>query len=322
MIPTYNQAAFLPKAIASALGQDYANLEVVVADDCSSDGTGEAVQGFLGDGRLKFFRNSTNLGRVGNYRNTLEHHATGEWVINLDADDYYTDLSFVSKAMNFIGAATSGEASGDIVFLQAGHTVKDRHGVTIRTDLPDTAGDVEEMTGTRYFLGFHHFSHLATVFNRKKALTLDFYRYNILSSDIESFLRLALHGRVILWKTSVGDWVHHGANESKKLDIPTVEANMLRIEAPYVYAKSLRLFSDDELLGWRNRLTKTYIRSYLILSLKNRGSLDGYLGHVIRGYPQVVFGMTIPAAVAHALVSKIRRFFAREKDPSEQPAAT
>jgi glycosyltransferase involved in cell wall biosynthesis len=310
MIPTYNQAALLPKAIGSALGQDYNNLEVVVADDCSTDGTEAAAHPFLSDSRFRYFRNPTNLGRVGNYRQTLANYAGGEWVVNLDADDYYTDLSFISKAVDLALAAGSGTDGGEVVFVQAGHTVKDHRGETLRMDVPAISEATENMAGTRYFLDFHHFSHLATLFNRPKALALDFYRFDILSSDMESFLRLALHGRVVLMKASVGDWVHHGANESKKLDIRTVEANMLRIEAPYVYAKSLRVFSDDELLRWRNRMTKTYIRGYLIVSFKEGGGLKGYLRHVLRYYPQMMAGMTIPAAMTYALISKIRRFFA------------
>ena len=39
MIPTYNQATLIAKAIDSALAQDYENLEVVVCDDNSTDNT-------------------------------------------------------------------------------------------------------------------------------------------------------------------------------------------------------------------------------------------------------------------------------------------
>ena len=310
VIPTYSQAALLPQALGSALGQDYENLEIVVADDCSPDNTQEIVQQYLQDGRVRYYRNSSNLGRVANYKLALEKYARGEWVINLDADDYYTDNRFISKAMNLILAGNQLEKEPPIVFLQAGHTVRNGQGQALRIDLPDIEGDAQTIPGSQYFIGFHHFSHLATLFNREKAMALDFYRYDILSADIESFLRLSLHGRVILMKASVGDWVHHGANASKRLDIPTVEMNMLRIEGPYVYAKAMGIFPIADLLRWRNKMTHSYIRSYLILSLKNRGTLDGYLGHIRRYYPQMVPGITIPVALLQALLSKIRRFFA------------
>jgi glycosyltransferase involved in cell wall biosynthesis len=324
MIPTYKQAELLPVALESALGQDYEHLEVVVADDCSPDGTESVVRKYLADPRVKYFRNSTNLGRVGNYKRSLEKYARGEWVANLDADDCYTDLSFISKAISRI---TAGDIRKDgkedrVVFLQAGHTVKGPDGAVLRRDIPSISGDFELMAGTSYFIDFHHFSHLATVFNREMAIALDFYRYNILSSDMESFLRLALHGQVILMKSSVGDWIHHGANVSQHLDLSIVEMNMLRIEAPFVYAKSLGLFPFGDLLHWKNRLTKDYVQSYLILSLKNKGKLDGYLRHVLKYYPQFIPGLVIPKALAYALISKIRRFFGINKNGSSNRNAS
>src|SRR5664279_476625 len=82
MIPAFNQADVLGTAIESALLQDYPNLEVVVSDDCSADGSEEVTKKYVADVRLNYFRNSKNLGRVGNYRRALEHYAKGDWVIN------------------------------------------------------------------------------------------------------------------------------------------------------------------------------------------------------------------------------------------------
>ena len=63
MIPTYNQAVFIREAVDSALAQTYSNLEVIVGDDASTDGTQEIVAK-INDPRLKYVRNVCNLGRV------------------------------------------------------------------------------------------------------------------------------------------------------------------------------------------------------------------------------------------------------------------
>lgn len=296
MIPVFNQAGVITLALETALAQNYPNLEIIVADDDSTDGTESVVKKYLSDNRVRYHRNPHNLGRVANYKKTLELFASGEWALNLDGDDYLTDSSFISRAMQCIQENDDDQ----IVFLQAGHIVKNDTGITLREDIPLVDGDYEVIDGKEYFLDFHHFSHLATLFNRKKAIALDFYRFDILSSDIESFLRLALQGKVILMKKSIGVWVHHDANESKKLSIPTIEKNMLRIEGPYVLAKSMGIFSVNTLSKWRNQMTRNYITHYLSLSLKKDSGLNGYFSHVKKYYPQVFFSSATLRALYRA----------------------
>ena len=84
VITTYNRLPFLRRAIESALAQTLP-CEVVVADDCSSDGTQEYVQS-LGD-RVVYHRNPVNSGHSVTV-NTGVEVAKGDWVKLLDDDDY------------------------------------------------------------------------------------------------------------------------------------------------------------------------------------------------------------------------------------------
>ncbi len=56
-------------------------LEVVVGDDVSSDETYQVVES-IKDNRLKYLRNTINLGCTNNYKKLLQNHATGDFVIN------------------------------------------------------------------------------------------------------------------------------------------------------------------------------------------------------------------------------------------------
>lgn len=86
-IPTYNYAAFLPRAIESALGQSYSDVEVVVLDDASTDETPEVARRFERDPRFRFHRSERNEGLFANFNNCLEA-AAGDFVKVLCADDW------------------------------------------------------------------------------------------------------------------------------------------------------------------------------------------------------------------------------------------
>ena len=84
-IPTRNRAGFLREAIESALAQSFADIEVLVCDNASADGTGEVVRSFQ-DPRLRYVRNDQDLGMVGNWNRCIEL-ARGELIANLADDD-------------------------------------------------------------------------------------------------------------------------------------------------------------------------------------------------------------------------------------------
>lgn len=73
---TYNQEAFVKEALQSLLDQDYDNLEIVVSDDGSKDGTWAVVEAlakaYSGSKKIILNRNPTNLGLVGNYTKAFQ----------------------------------------------------------------------------------------------------------------------------------------------------------------------------------------------------------------------------------------------------------
>ncbi|WP_071592137.1 glycosyltransferase [Baaleninema simplex] len=92
IITTYNRLYLLKRAIDSALAQTLP-CEVIVADDCSCDGTQEyvlelqAALAEIGDTRLIYHRNSTNSGHSATM-NAGVQTASGKWIKPLDDDDY------------------------------------------------------------------------------------------------------------------------------------------------------------------------------------------------------------------------------------------
>ena len=85
ILPTYNRARLLPRAIASVLGQSFTDFELLVVDDGSSDDTERVVRGF-DDPRVIFMPAERNLGDAG-ARNRGIERARGEWLAFQDSDD-------------------------------------------------------------------------------------------------------------------------------------------------------------------------------------------------------------------------------------------
>ena len=85
VMATYNGARTIRDSIESILSQTHRDLELIVADDGSSDGTVEILEQF-DDARLRILRNPGNLGVVAS-RNRCFEHARGAYVAMLDHDD-------------------------------------------------------------------------------------------------------------------------------------------------------------------------------------------------------------------------------------------
>jgi glycosyltransferase involved in cell wall biosynthesis len=97
-IPTYNRAGMINKAIESALGQSYWNLEVIVVDNASVDNTAEVVASFH-DERLTYVKNTVNVGLFGNFNRCIEL-STGKYLHILHSDDYL-DPTFTAVCVAF-----------------------------------------------------------------------------------------------------------------------------------------------------------------------------------------------------------------------------
>jgi len=90
-IPTYNRATFLKGTLTYALNQTVSDTcEILVVDNASTDDTADVMKAFQ-DARIRYERNSTNLGMTGNWNRCLEL-ARGEYItIWSDDDIYYPD---------------------------------------------------------------------------------------------------------------------------------------------------------------------------------------------------------------------------------------
>jgi len=88
VMPTYNHANYLSKALQSILDQTYKNWEAIVIDNHSTDETNKVISRYV-DPRIKYLK-IHNAGVIAKSRNRGILAARGEWVAFLDSDDWWS----------------------------------------------------------------------------------------------------------------------------------------------------------------------------------------------------------------------------------------
>lgn len=98
--PTYNCGKYLGETIDSVLSQTYSDIELLLVDDCSTDGTKDVVAHYLKSNRIKYFLQKNNIGQAA-ARNIGLANATGKYVAYLDADDIWHPMK-LEKQINLM----------------------------------------------------------------------------------------------------------------------------------------------------------------------------------------------------------------------------
>lgn len=117
-IPVFNRLDYFKEALNSVLSQSFNDFEIVIIDDCSTDGTWEYIKA-VKDKRVRIFRNSENIGIVPNWNRCISE-ARGKWFKFLMSDDlFFPDSLYILNSLiikypeNFI-VVTSGITFKDI----------------------------------------------------------------------------------------------------------------------------------------------------------------------------------------------------------------
>jgi glycosyltransferase involved in cell wall biosynthesis len=108
-VPVWNREKLIRDAIESVLAQDYPNLEVIISDNDSSDGTGAICEEYAArDPRIRYHRCPQNMGMNRNFLRVLER-ARGKYFTWLASDDVLSHNNYLSAVVNFM------ESHGDVV---------------------------------------------------------------------------------------------------------------------------------------------------------------------------------------------------------------
>ncbi|MCA0754958.1 glycosyltransferase family 2 protein [Paenibacillus sp. N4] len=96
-LPVFNEKDTIDHTIQSILFQSFKNFELIITDNCSTDGTSQIIESYK-DERIKIWRNEINLGWRLNSNLALSK-ATGKYVVTLHGGDHYIQPSYFERVV-------------------------------------------------------------------------------------------------------------------------------------------------------------------------------------------------------------------------------
>ena len=173
ILPTFNRAHILPKAINSVLNQSFKDFELLIIDDGSTDGTEEIVKGF-NDKRIKYFKNKENLG-IQKSLNIGLKMAQGKYIARIDDDVEWVDKDKLKRQVEFLD-------NNPDYFLVGTQAILERKKVVIHTNFPETDAAIREK-----LLFKNCFFHPSVVFLKEAALKVGGYDETPASCHVEDY---------------------------------------------------------------------------------------------------------------------------------------
>lgn len=141
IVLTYNSAEYVLSTLESIYRQDYAGLiELIIGDDCSTDGTVEICKAWVAEHKMRFkqtyiLQQTTNVGVVGNINSCLKN-ASGKWIKDIAGDDILAD-----NALSIMYRYAIGGDEEKVFISSAVRTFTNEAQLKCPEELPSMLGD-------------------------------------------------------------------------------------------------------------------------------------------------------------------------------------
>jgi len=246
IIAAYNMKDYLKEAVDSVLRQDYPNLEVIVADDCSTDSTEEMMKQYEGNPKVKYIRNEVNLGSRMNSQKLLHEYADGKYILGINHDDYLTKDDYIGRAVTFLEENSNVSlvfANLNILHVSSGEVYP------VTKDIPKITNGID------YFLNYetnrypHITSVLTSVYRREDAIRMGCFLEKSECQDLFLYLKLMLVGDVGFIADHVGVYRLHENSLSFNMPLESDYGTIEDLEELYSYALERQL-NPEKLEQW------------------------------------------------------------------------
>ena len=256
IIPTFNNSKFILDAIRSILNQTYKLINIYVVDDSTNDDIYKIVKEVE---NVKYIRNPIRLGRVKNYKKCLYEVSTSDLLLILDGDDFLIENTYLEFVVNkFIEIPNLAFVYANVLVYSEKNNIYQE----IKQNKSISINGI--ISGNDFFsknlYDIIPFVHLSIIYNPYIARKLNFYSFNSIGCELESFFRLLVNNQIYYTNKSVGCWRKHDDNESLNVTNLEILNDVKYINSVYHYIKKNKEIKNKK--KWRNKMIYNHLKYY------------------------------------------------------------
>lgn len=243
LIPVYNGERYLAECLESVLAQDFADMEILIADDGSSDTSPKIIESFAArDQRIRWWKNPQRVGLTAN-SNICLRAAAGEYVKYVHQDDKLLSVSSVRKQVKALDENPSAVLAGSQPHLTG---AKSRP-IILSTQSCLYAG--KEMVVTCFARNSNLIGQPTLTLFRKDTARRGFDERFMDGMDFEMWCHLLEQGDFVYQAEPLATWRVHAAHQTARTRAKGVSDHESLLLMEIYYAKSwLRELATERML--------------------------------------------------------------------------
>ena len=297
-VPTFNRVAQLRRAVESVLAQNHSDLELVISDNASTDGTEEFCRELCArDPRVRYIRQPANRGMTANYMEALRH-ARGEFFMWLSDDDWL-DAAYIAECLKVLAAQPA--------YASVSGSGKYHRGEEVQFE---NEGDLDQETGAARVLAYlQHVGRNGSFYGvMRRAELSELTLQNTLGGDWLLVAEVAFRGKIKVLKHVFINRSIEGNSENLQRLAKSFGIHRLAALNPF-FTIAATIFND---IAWRAPV-------YHTIGRRARWSLARRAAGIVlarHGCPYVLIRLheyRIPAAAF--TIALVRRMFGRNRLP-------
>ena len=239
IMPSYNRRDFICRAIDSILEQTYKDIEIIVIDDGSTDGTIDLLkQKYKNISNLFIYKNDKNSG-AGFSRKVGYNKSKGDFFVFMDDDDYYTNFEFFDKAIKIF------DKMDNVGFVSTSSKIEYVKENKIEDSIMNVSGLIkkEEYLSEFQLKYMKSNSTFTTVFRKRTLEDANFDKVNMVN-DSSIYLRALISSDAYILDEISGVYSVHSKNITNNLKVGFIIENLIEKKNVYDEIISRNLLND------------------------------------------------------------------------------